>query len=1145
MLRLVYSNRAEELLTDLAERVRAQQDRDGALVPVRIVVPNAAVEEYVRFGIARERGIAANLDVVLITRFAGEVLGPRPIALADSLEAMALALLLDDELLVDDDMAPVRAYVSAGKSPDGMGVRRVQLAGRVGRLFEQYAFSRGAMLEGWGRGAHVDDRSSEVEGWQRRMWLAMFGEGGIGRARGLVPLHEAVATAGEGPASARPAHVFGFAHFARAFHDLFARITRSSDVVLYSLSPCEGFWEDFDPGDPLPLQLWARPGREHVRALNAAGGFDHEERFVEPTGSSLLARVQRDWMHRGAAGERRDDPIRADDESILFLEHASVRRELEAVASEIWRALERDETLRFDQIAVLIPEGQAEEYLPHVRAVFGEAHDIPYQTLDLPSGGLGGVTEAVGLVLSLVLGRFTRHDVLAVVRHPCVCAVLDGVDPARWLDWCDRLGIVHGADREDHAETYIERDILHWDQGLRRLALGAFMGGDASGRRTPFEARGEGYVPEEVAASELRDASGMGLLVRSLVADARFVQAATLAMKDWASLLATLAETYVVPHGDGDAEELTRCLRSLHGLGGVDLGDARVPYRVALELARARLKPADRGKSAEGVLVARFGSARPMPFRMVFCCGMGEGKFPSSEAEDPLDLRRGRRVEGDVTRRERDKYAFLEVILGARDRLLLSHVSRDPLTGDPLAPASVVEELRHALRGYGCDLASFVRTHPLRRWDERYFPELSSPETSRPGRLGTMRLREARAEAQALALRRSVERSGARIDRAAIEARASIDPDWAALASHLRIPTLPARAAPAEGRLSLSMYALVKFLDFPLQGWARFRLGLDEMEQDDVLAREDEPFETSPREETLLLRAVFRAAGAGPFDPAYDAMARERELRGTGPTGVFAQGERAQHLEVLQAWAQALEGHSVPRDALEVHRFGRAGEQSSADHAHPAVVVDVDVTDAQGVTRVTRVEIGGRTRPIGQTATPEGSAALSVTLAKRGKDPREEWARAGRRREVLNAFVDHAMLSASGVAEGRTHGSLAVVVTPDGAVPERFSFAPMSRDDATVWLRSVVRELLTGRHAYFFPSEAVFLWQDKTPTGPVGPHVEAAHALMGDGDGPPALRSTYGPIPRTQDYPIPDEDAARTMVEARFAAIFEKWRHVP
>ncbi|HEY5240424.1 MAG TPA: exodeoxyribonuclease V subunit gamma, partial [Polyangiaceae bacterium] len=120
MVRLVYSNRTEELLAELAARVRAQQARDGALVPVRLVVPNGSVEGYVRLGIAREQGIAANLDASLLTRFAGEMAAlvghdahGAHVAEAEALEAMALALLLDDALVAEPELAPVWAYLRA------------------------------------------------------------------------------------------------------------------------------------------------------------------------------------------------------------------------------------------------------------------------------------------------------------------------------------------------------------------------------------------------------------------------------------------------------------------------------------------------------------------------------------------------------------------------------------------------------------------------------------------------------------------------------------------------------------------------------------------------------------------------------------------------------------------------------------------------------------------------------------------------------------------------------------------------------------------------------------------------------------------------------------------------------------------------
>ena len=58
---------------------------------------------------------------------------------------------------------------------------------------------------------------------------------------------------------------------------------------------------------------------------------------------------------------------------------------------------------------------------------------------------------------------------------------------------------------------------------------------------------------------------------------------------------------------------------------------------------------------------------RAVPFRAVFVLGLGEGEFPAREREDPLDLRRARRVPGDVSPAERDRYLFLEALLSARE----------------------------------------------------------------------------------------------------------------------------------------------------------------------------------------------------------------------------------------------------------------------------------------------------------------------------------------------------------------------------------------------------------------------------------------------------------------------------------------------
>jgi exodeoxyribonuclease V gamma subunit len=1143
MVRLVYSNRTEELLAELAVRVRAQQARDGALVPVRVVVPNANVEAAVRQGVALEAGIAANLDAPLLTRFVGEAACPpgARVADAESLESMSLALLLDEALLAEPELAPVRAYLrAAGDAPDAIDVRRVQLAARLGRIFEEYTYSRDEMLASWRQGETLDGKHAETERWQRRLWRGIFGEAGIALARTprIVPLHEAVDAIEAHPDEPRrTVHVFGFSHVARTFHRLFERLGRTDEIVIYAVTPCEGFWEDVDTRDPAPLALWGRAGREHVRALNAIAGFDHDDRFVDPLATApptLLTRLQHDVLRRESS------PPAPLDDSIRVLEHASVRRECEAVASAVWALLKADETLRFDDVAVLVPPGDAAAYAAHLPAAFREAHDLPHRIVGLPPVEPGPVADAIELLLALPLGRFTRGELLRLVVHPAVMGGFPGVDAERWLAWAEALGILHGADRSDHAGTYIDRDILNWDQGLRRLALGAFMTGEASGEGSPFVLGGDAYLPHEVAGSDVHDAASFGVLVQSLIADARFARTQRLTTRAWAALLRAMVEAYVVPASDAETDELSRCLRRLGSLAEVDLGDRTVGYRVACELARARLAAGAGAGGGEGVVVSTIAAARPLPFRAVFACGMGEGHFPAADVDDPLDLRWAARQPGDVTARDRDKFAFLELLLGARERLVLSYVSRDPLTGDELAPASVAQDLLHALAGRTPgDVAELRRRHPLRRWDPSYFPELFGDA---PSSLGTLALPEARAEAQTLALRRSLERHGGGLSVADVVERADAgEPSWVALSRHLRLAPLPAMPPVAEGRVVVHEQALVKFLEMPLQGWARFRLGLDELEDEDVLAREAEPFETDPRKETMLLREILLASvqRAVSVEQAYDDLVHARALRGQGPSGVFAQGERFDHMRVLTAWRDALVADEVPLDSLALHRFGRAGELSHADVVHAPLVIDVDYVDPAGIKRFVKAQVVGRLLPLGP------DAAVSVTLAKRANEGERDWAAADRKRVTVRAFVDHAILSAAGVRPGERHRSLHVLTIPGKGGIYREELAPLGQDDATKWLRERIRELLAESHAYFLPCEAIFKHAADAARGPLVAVLEEARDLLRRGDGPLPLRSAYGPVPRPQEHRIPGEAEARAMVAARFALLLGTVREEP
>ena len=169
MLELSYSNRTEALLALLAERIRAERAAGkGPWEAIHIVAPNPCFKEYLRQGLARELGVAANLHFTYLDGLWQELLvGDRRRLLAfDLLRAGLLAVLGDWAFLGREAMRPVRDYLG----DPAAHLKRVQLASELAKVFEEYQMSRPDWIDAWraGRKATSDPR---LETWQSRLWL--------------------------------------------------------------------------------------------------------------------------------------------------------------------------------------------------------------------------------------------------------------------------------------------------------------------------------------------------------------------------------------------------------------------------------------------------------------------------------------------------------------------------------------------------------------------------------------------------------------------------------------------------------------------------------------------------------------------------------------------------------------------------------------------------------------------------------------------------------------------------------------------------------------------------------------------------------------------------------------------------------------
>jgi exodeoxyribonuclease V gamma subunit len=1023
----------------------------------------------------------------------------------------------------------------------------------------------------------------------------VFGEGGLverrSRREGVTwrPLGDLLAQAqGRLVGSERALHVFGVSYMARGYHRMLAALGRAFEVRIYTLNPCREFWEDLetvgearrrlrkerkplfpprlearqlalgaDPlglaeeGENLALRLWGRPGRENVRLLNQLTDGDFEGRFTPAGTDTLLGRLQDDILDR-VARPGPDRALRADG-SLTVLRCPGLRRELEVVAAEIWRLVRTDPKLRFNDIAVVVPEASKEAYLPQVGAVFGEALDLPHSVADLPLAGGHRLGEAAELLLALPTGSFTRRELLPLLIHPSVIGRFPEASAGQWVRLCEELGIVHGADRRDHAGTYIERDLYNWDQGLRRLVLGVAMTGRRAGDESAVEMDGEAYLPADLPDGDA-SALAFALLVRSLLADARFATGADGAprlrpLPEWLEFMRGLLTGYLVPTGDEEEALLGRCLRALEELEEVEIA-APVSYQVAADLARralGRLGSARGQYLARGVTVASFVPMRAIPFRVVFVLGLGHGLYPAAPRRGSLDLREVRRAPGDVSPREQDLYLFLETLLCARERLVLSYVARDELSGEPLPPSSVLLELRELLSaGYlerpELDKLFEGEAPPLRRYDDTT-------------RLDAAPLARSEHDARRLgeSLRAVLPEGAALPDLRALGAAlpAEIQGPLDLRLSRHRPP--PAPASEVE-HLQVSLSAIRQFLEDPLQGSARFRLHLREVEgEEQLIEQEEEPFETGALVRTELLRetiieAVLSTAGVPEWKAVMDSYQRiglREELAGRLPTGLFKLAARDAHEAVLRGWWLELQRFAGNRALRrEVTRFGHAGRGALAGAAHwlgrdgvARVCPPLRFELTREGQRPLAVEITGRTELILSPA--GGGVPGSVVFACR-RDPEQKDL------ERLRGFVDHVALSAAGLATG-AHQAITIWSNAGEARTTPSTFRPVNAGRARDYLAAIVTAMVTGAldgagrptgvHDYLLPFEAVI---DADKAGrPVADEVQRRRDLYFERPTVP-LSSARGPVPEAVErHEPPAADEAERMMAERFGLYFE------
>lgn len=746
-LRIHQSNRLERLADLLAELCRQPLGRP--FEPERIVVPNPGMARWLSLHLAERLGISANIEFPLPSSFSWDVWRaalegvPEEPAFSSSVLTWRIFALLDG-LRQEAVFRPLAAYLD-----DSDDLRRFELAEHIAEVFDQYLVYRPEMIVAWEDREVYHPPETRDEQWQAELWRRLVGDDRP-RHRARLALELERAPTGRLLSADLPARVmvFGIPALTRMHLTTIRRLSEVTDVDLFVVNPCRMFWEDILPpsdiarlsgetdpaalflesGNPL-LASMGRQGRDFISMLNLGESLGTES-FEEPAPTHaprVLDVLQGDILDLRTRGANEEPAVAVppDDPSIQIHACHSPMREVEVLHDRLLDLFRTRPDLDPAEVRVMTPD--IETYAPLIDSVFGTAtgrRAIPYAIADRQPRAERSTIAAFLALLELPEGRFDAAGVLALLETEAVRRRFDleEGDLPRLAQWIRTSGIRWGIDADHRGELDLPKVPENtWRFGLDRLLLGHAMRG--LGHRM-FD----GILPcDDVEGAEVRLMAQLDRFAEEIFAAARELAVSRTA-REWSEYLdGLLARFFAIQTAEEDVETIRGAIKRLveeSRKGGCD--DSLSLRLIHRGLDRLLRQPGGAWAFLSGsVTFCTMVPMRNIPAEVVCLLGMNDESYPRSRRPPGFDLIPRHPQKGDRSRRDDDRYLFLEALLSARDTFYVSYVGRSIRDNTDIPPSILVSELTDVIDescvGENGSPIDVVTTHPLQPFSPRYY----------------------------------------------------------------------------------------------------------------------------------------------------------------------------------------------------------------------------------------------------------------------------------------------------------------------------------------------------------------------------------------------------------------------------------------
>lgn len=711
-----------------------------------IIVQSAGMARWISMTFARRHGVCANFKFYFPNAFAQEIFSKvipdiqEPSPFQPKIMTWKIMKLFQS-FEQKKGFESIDLYLGGNRH----NLKCYQLAERIADTFDQYQLFRPEMIIDW--------QNNNENHWQATLWRELTR--GIEKqhrtALGMAFMNEAEKFPEDIDYFPSRISIFGISSLPRFYLQIFHAISRFTDVNLFLMNPSKEYWGDIITesaaekglsviGEEDMDNLYLEKGNAILASMGSLGRdffeavseFDAEEHsyFQEPDQDSLLSCIQSDILN---LVDRKKENYKGH-----FIEHAdtsikinschSPMREIEVLHDWLLTMFEKNKDLMPEDILVMAPD--IESYAPYIQAVFDMKTEspakIPFTIADRELRDRGKIINTFIAILDLVNSRFTAPEVFSILESQPIYRTfeLSDADLDQIRNWIQDTRIRWGIDGRDKEREGLPPFIENtWKAGIDRLILGYALPGKG-------ENLFSGMLPYDNI--EGQNSITLGRLIE--FTNRLFKRVVSLekaqTLRAWSEVLLSLLDDLFTSDPDTETEmqKLRRIILDLpkqQDISGFNesIGIDIITWHVEHALIK---KGYGTGFMNGGVTFCAMLPMRSIPFKIIGIIGMNNAAYPRQNNPVGFDLIAKNPKPGDRSRRNDDRYLFLEALLSARKSFYISYIGQNIKDNSIKPPSVLVNELIDYIeQGFSMkerDIKNHILTrHRLQAFNPAYF----------------------------------------------------------------------------------------------------------------------------------------------------------------------------------------------------------------------------------------------------------------------------------------------------------------------------------------------------------------------------------------------------------------------------------------